>query len=180
MATPRDWATGYLEQGREDLAALRRLDASTPSTAAMLLQMVFEKLAKSAMLKLGSPLPAVQRSHHVASRLVAVFASNPILLEALDEEDGESWAEVLPLVLELEAAHPAPPVDPVNPKKRLPRPAGTPVLEYPWEDAKTGDIRWPARDLPIAQRFADPAGVELARLVKFAMSLSRKHASLFP
>jgi hypothetical protein len=45
MATPRDWADGYLAQARADLDGARLVDASVPSVFAMLLQMTFEKLA---------------------------------------------------------------------------------------------------------------------------------------
>lgn len=44
---PRDWADPFLEQAREDLkAAWAVQSAQSASTLCMLLQMVFEKLAK--------------------------------------------------------------------------------------------------------------------------------------
>lgn len=178
MPTDRDWATGYLEQGRADLKAASRLDGETSSTVAMLLQMVFEKLAKAAMLKMGTmSYQEVKRLHCVASRLIETLKLYPDRLEVLGDGNVNAWSDALPWVIELENAHPTPPRDAATGKPR-PRSKGHPILEYPWEGATSG-VRWPERDLPIAQSFADPRSVKLARLMKFAAALSKHHDRLF-
>jgi hypothetical protein len=179
MGTDRDWAAAYLAQGRADLRAAERLDGGTPSTAAMLLQMVFEKLAKAALLKMATmPLAGVKRLHHVASRLIGILRLDSASLMLLGDGDINAWNDALPLVSELEEAHPATPRDPTTGKPQLRNP-GHPTLEYPWEDT-AGMVYWPDRDLPIAQRFADPTKVDLPRLLKFAGALSKHHDALFP
>ena len=47
MATKREWADAYLAQAHQDLIAARRLTGHAPSVLCMLLQMVFEKAAKT-------------------------------------------------------------------------------------------------------------------------------------
>lgn len=178
MASNREWADAFLAQGNEDLAAATRLDASTPGTTAMLLQMVFEKLAKAALLKRGTPLEEL-RHHHVASRLIQTLVLNPLLLEALGGGNVNAWDDVLQTIKDLEDAHPSDPRDPKG--KRVRRPEGKPQLEFPWEDAAPPNaIRWPSRDLPVAQLLADPASGKLERLFKFAAALSGQHGTLFP
>jgi hypothetical protein len=178
MATPQDWAQGYLEQGREDLQAAIQAGASAPSTVAMLLQMVFEKFAKAALLKTGTPLTNLAKSHHVASHLIQTLALNPALLTVLGGSNPAVWRAAFPLVLELENAHPATRFDPAT-RKAIPR-AFPEMLEFPWEDPHSKDIRWPAKDLPIAQRFASPTSTDLTQLLKFAQALSTQHSALFP
>jgi hypothetical protein len=51
MATLREWADAYLAQAKSDLEGARALSAAAPSTLAMLVQMVFEKFAKAALLR---------------------------------------------------------------------------------------------------------------------------------
>ena len=59
MAADRDWALGFLEQARADLAAVRVLSSRNAFTTeqasvlAMLRQMAFEKFAKAALLRSG-------------------------------------------------------------------------------------------------------------------------------
>lgn len=54
MATDRDWALGYLEQARADFRGMRAMGSVSPSALAMICQMVFEKLAKAALLRQGA------------------------------------------------------------------------------------------------------------------------------
>ena len=56
MATGRDWVEGYLAPARSDLAAAVLVGTAEPSVFAMLMQMVFEKFAKAALLRSGSTL----------------------------------------------------------------------------------------------------------------------------
>ena len=63
MATPSDWARGYLDQARADLAAAAQ--PMDPSVRAMLLQVSLEKIAKAALLKNGQWLPERARTRIV-------------------------------------------------------------------------------------------------------------------
>jgi hypothetical protein len=75
-ATPRDWSDPFLEQAREDLRAAYAVPAAdSASTLCMLLQMVFEKLAKAAFSRAGA---ANINSHQVATRLFLLLDRNPV------------------------------------------------------------------------------------------------------
>ncbi len=168
MASDRDWADAYLAQASEDLKAAQLIAGNTPSVLCMLLQMVLEKTAKAALLRSGQiPLRQAVSSHGAASRLVAMLKRNQRYLVALGDGDPYRWKEVLPLVYELERAQP-----------QLAQ--NGPKLEYPWVDATDDSIRWPARDLPIAQRMTDPRDQSGARLLKLAARLVQQCATLFP
>lgn len=104
MATARAWADAFLEQGREDLETLlaaHNSGSASVSTTAMLLQMVLEKLAKAAFLKMGTQtVAAVNRSHSVAPHLIVTFTKYSHLLPALAKAAGfgaASWTAVQPL-----------------------------------------------------------------------------------
>jgi hypothetical protein len=145
MATPREWANGYLSQAREDLKGAAAVSGQAPSVFGMLLQMTFEKMAKAALLRSKQmTIGGAQSTHAAAGRMVHVLRLNRRILRELGDGNEYAWKEVFPLVTELERAHP---------KHAA---ADAPKLEYPWEDAATRDIRWPARDLPVARRFGDP------------------------
>lgn len=74
MATDREWAEGYLAQARADLAAAVLVGTVQPSVFAMLMQMVFEKFAKAALLRLGSiTLASAARTHKAASLMVTAM-----------------------------------------------------------------------------------------------------------
>jgi hypothetical protein len=136
MASSRDWAEGYLAQARADLAGARAMGSASPSTLAMLLQMVFEKYAKAALLRQNAvTLTWARTSHGAASRMLLVLRRQRTILAPLG--GAKVWEDVLWLVSALEAAHP-----------QL-APLGGPQLEYPWEDLH-GQVRWPARDFRIA------------------------------
>lgn len=84
MATDRDWALAYLEQARADFRGMRAMGSVSPSTLAMVCQMVFEKFAKAALLRQGAaPLGAVRRSHRAASRLLLVLRRQRALVAPL-------------------------------------------------------------------------------------------------
>lgn len=75
MASEREWAGAYLEQARADLGAANALAASgvAPSCLAMLLQMVFEKLGKAALLRTGSARIEDVTTTHVTARRVLLM-----------------------------------------------------------------------------------------------------------
>lgn len=165
---PRDWADPFLDQAREDLrAAQAAYDPTCASTFCMLLQMVYEKLAKAAFARQGS---IQTKSHQGASRLLLLLAKAP---------GGPALPGYGPTVLsavrELEAAQPA--VVSAAVKNGVPQ---YPQLEYPWENASSGVVEWPAQHLPIAQRVKDPRQTIAAELLKFARAIDKNFNTLFP
>ncbi|MBI3206694.1 MAG: hypothetical protein HYZ29_34485 [Myxococcales bacterium] len=165
MATGREWAHAYIAQARADLDGARAMGTSSPSTLAMLFQMVFEKCAKAALLQQGAVgLEWARTSHGSASRMLLVMRRQRELLEPFGGL--KTWEDVLWIIGELERAHPSL------------APGAGPQLEYPWEDVH-GQIRWPARDLSIAVALSDPTRALGARLVRFADLLTRHFADVF-
>lgn len=155
----RKRADAYLAQAREDLEAVKRLRTSTPSVIAMLLQMVFEKAIKAARLRQNTLDLDKLHSHKVAAKFLATLKRGLSARKALGIEAHTAWATVIPIVTELERAHP-----------HFVQDQG-PQLEYPWEDPQTGEVGWPAVGLPVAQRLADARSRELANVVRFASNL---------
>jgi len=162
------WARAYLAQAQEDLAAAWRVGGEAPSVFAMLLQMVFEKMAKAALLR-SSQLTIAKAcgSHRAAARMVAVLKRNRRMLRLLGGGNAYAWKDVLPVVVELERAHPQ-------------LSEGGPQLEYPWQDPDTSEVLWPARDLPIAQRLGAPGQLVGLRVLRFAGQLQREFDLVFP
>lgn len=166
MATIRDWADGYLAQARADLKGAQAVGTASPSTLAMLLQMVFEKFAKAALLRTGAvTLDWARGSHQAASRMVQTLRRQRRFLESIGGP--KVWEDVLCVVGRLEKAHPQ-----IAPREG-------PQLEYPWVDAHD-EIRWPARDLQIAAALGDPKKGLSARVFNFATRLSDRFDSVFP
>jgi hypothetical protein len=158
MASNAEWAHAYLEQARADLAGAQAVSGSSPSTLAMLVQMVFEKYAKAVLLRQNAvSLAWAQSTHGAATRMLLVLRRQRDLLQPLGGT--RSWEDVLWVISALEAAHP-----------QL-APAHAPQLEYPWEDVN-GGVNWPARDLRIAQALGDSNNPLGARVLRFAEALS--------
>lgn len=167
MATKREWADAYLAQAHQDLIAARRLTGHAPSVLCMLLQMVFEKAAKGALLRSGQiSISKARSSHKAASTLIQILKRHRKYLTTIGPGGSYQWKDVLPLVQELERSNPQLAQD-------------GPQLEYPWEDSSDGSIRWPARDLPIVQRMDDPRDTSGPRLVRFAGQLCEQIDTLF-
>jgi hypothetical protein len=142
VATNREWAEAYLAQARHDLIAAERVTGYAPSALCMLLQMVFEKAAKSALLRSGQiSVAKACGSHKAASTLVQVLKRHREYLASIGQGNPYQWKDVLPLVQELERSQPQ--LAHEGPQR--------PQLEYPWEDARDGGIRWPARDHPLVR-----------------------------
>jgi hypothetical protein len=129
----------------------------------MLLQMVFEKLAKAAYARSGNVVP---RTHQAASHLFAILQRHPAGLSLL-----RATPQVRQFVAELEAAHPAVAGSQLQP---------WPQLECPWEDAAASVIRWPARDLPLARRVKDPLDRIALDCLKFASALEKQLPVIVP
>ena len=97
----RDWSDPFLEQAREDLRAAWAVSAAggSPSTLCMLIQMVFEKLAKAAYARSGQ---GVLKTHKAASHLFAMLLRHPTGKNLLTERPN-----VQQFIIDLENAHPA-------------------------------------------------------------------------
>ena len=161
----RDFSRPYLEQAREDLRAARLLYGANccPSTLCMLLQMVFEKLAKADYCQYAPKLPT---THQAASRLFASrsrdSAGNRLL---------QPSRNVRQFIVELENAHPS------LAGKQTPTWA---QLEYPWEDTASGGVLYPARDLYLARRVGNPKDRIAADCLKFATALEKQLTTIVP
>jgi hypothetical protein len=168
VATTHDWANAFLAQAKADLAAAEAVSASgaASSPLAMLLQMVFEKLTKAALLRTGSAaLEHVTTTHASARRVLLLLRREQRRFAPLGGP--QAWQDVLWMIEELERAHP--------------QLAGSTSakLEYPWETV-AGAIQWPERDLPAAQRLGDHRNPLKARVIRFARGFAVRFDEMFP
>lgn len=169
MATERQWADAYLAQARADLAGARALSGLAPSVFAMLLQMVFEKLAKAALLRsLAVTVGWAQGTHAAASRMVLVMRRERGRIAPLGGT--AAWGHVLNVVMALENAQPQ--------VARALSP-GCPQLEYPWETL-AGVIQWPAQHLAIAESLGTPSSRLGPLVLRFAALLAERFDQIFP
>jgi hypothetical protein len=165
MATPRDWADGYLAQARADLEGARLVDAAVPSVFAMLLQMAFEKFAKAALLRSGAvDVGWATSTHRAASAMLRALRLQRGLMAPIGGP--LVWSDVLWAVETLEQVHPA-------------LVESGPQLEYPWE-LPDGRIGWPSRDLAIARSLGNPKSNLGTRILQFASVLAERFDRIFP
>ncbi|RVU44720.1 hypothetical protein EA187_09255 [Lujinxingia sediminis] len=174
MTVTRDqreaWASAYVDQAREDLRVAQMLQGRHPSVLAMLLQMVFEKLAKAALLYSKKiDVEDAQRTHKAAESLMAIFRTHPRFLGVFPGTSQRRWLPTAKLVAELTRLHP-----------QIAR--GGPHLEYPWE-REDGTIGVPARDLePLLESlWGSPQGQlkRLSDLFTFARILADNAEKVF-
>ncbi len=155
----------YLFQAKEDLCAVRYLGRNiqlAPSSFFMLLQMVFEKLAKAAKYWKEKRLPASLRHEaadaHFSKRIDAIIRMNPT--------KQKYYNHLIALIKALEAAQPS------VAKKVSPY---TPMLEYPWEN-RSHSICYPARDLPLVQKLKGEQNyiISIWHALKFAQEYAKE------
>lgn len=169
VATDREWADAFLAQARADLEAADAVAASgvAASSLAMLLQMMFEKLAKAALLRTRSAaLEDVTSTHGTARRVLLVLRRERRRFEPLG--GAKAWEDVIWIIEELERSHP-----------QLARGKADAKLEYPWETT-AGGIQWPERDLPVAKHLGNPRSNLKTRVTKFADHFASRFDQLFP
>jgi len=167
MATNDEWAKGYCEQARVDLQATQILvrKSGVDSTCCMLFQMVFEKIAKAALIQSECvTVDEARKTHAGATKMVKAIGNQRAHLRG---EGIDPTTEALSLVEELEKAHPQITAD-------------GPHLEYPWEDTTTREIKWPERHLEVVRRIGDPLTGRGAELLKLADQLVRNFKKIFP
>jgi hypothetical protein len=168
MATDPEWGDAFLAQTRADFAAADAVATSglAPSSLAMLLQMVFEKLAKAALLRMRSAdLEDVTSTHATAGRLLKILRRERRRFDSLG--GAHAWGDVIWMIEELERAHP-----------QIARSKTDAKLEYPWE-TPAGAIQWPERDLPVARRLGDPRSNLKTRVTRFADQLAWQFTNCF-
>lgn len=165
MATVRAWADAYLAQARADLEGARRVGADEPSVFAMLMQMVFEKFAKAALLRSGAvTLGWAESTHRAASIMLRAMV---LQRGVMDPMGGPNvWHDVLWAVEALERAHPS-------------LAQGGPQLEYPWLSV-AGIVQWPSRDLAIAASMGNADSNLATRVMQFASLLGQRFDRIFP
>lgn len=166
MATPREWANGYLQQARADLRAAEALAGAEPSVTLMLLQMTLEKLAKAALLRASwASLATVVSSHQGAVRLFRALTNRRDLCRRLGFSQQAIKGRILPFVDQLERLQPSL--------------AGRgPNLEYPWETPH-GEVHWPAQHLDAAHSIR-PETNDWRMLVALLRNLRDRFDQLFP
>lgn len=163
-ATHRDWADPFLEQAREDLRAAWAVhNSQAPSTLCMLIQMVFEKLAKAAYARSGQPYPRV---HQAAPYLFQMLRRHRLGKELI-----QASPQVESFVQQLENAQPS-----IAGRQS---PAWE-QLEYPWEDATGATILYPARDLSLARRVSNPRDLIALECLLFASALEKQLTTIIP
>jgi hypothetical protein len=163
-AAPRDWALPFLEQARADLRVAWTVPSEhRGSTFCMLLQMVFEKLAKAAYARSGHVVP---HTHRAASHLFAVLLRRPGGLTLL-----QGLQNVQQFVVELETAHPQLAGVQTQP---------CPQLEYPWEDPAGGIVYYPERDLPVCRRVRDPQDRIALDCLRLASAIEQQLFTIIP
>jgi hypothetical protein len=164
-----EWECALREQARGDLlvacAAAAGRENETPNEArmrhavmAMLLQMVFEKIAKAVLARSDfRAFQDVRTSHRAASRLIGAIRKQARRRGSpFHRFNSHKWKAVFAVVVDLENAHPA-----------LNR-AG-PHLEYPWEGESK--VALAATDLAVVSRLADPREKLAPDLVNLARTL---------
>ncbi len=165
MATPREWADPFLEQAREDLRAAWAVSTAggSPSTLCMLIQMVFEKLAKAAYARSGQVVP---KTHQIVAYLFNILLRDPVGKSLLQDNPN-----VQQFVEALENAQPS------IAGKQAPV---WPQLEYPWEDTSSGAVHYPARHLWLVRRVEDPKDRIVADCLIVASALEKQLTTIVP
>ena len=168
-AVPRDWADPFFSEAIQNLRAAEGVFPlpNCAATYCMLLQMVFEKMAKAAYARSGNQIVT---SHQIVLHLFAVLDRLPNPASDLIADPG-----VRQFLFELETANPAEAV------RGLPKDQKTkvPNIEYPWEDV-SGRVLTPSRDHHLVRRVLDPRDTIAARCLRFAAGLERHLFTAIP
>ena len=122
--------------------------------------MVFEKLAKAIQTRKGQNF---KNKHKAVAYLFAILKRHPDINSILPP-----MPNVESFVTALEDAHPS-----------VMQGQGS-QLEYPWEDASSGAVCSPARDLWLARRAGDPNDRITVDCLKFASALEKQLTAIVP
>ncbi len=167
MSSPSSakWGQAFLRQAEADLRAAEALvkDGSAASTACMVIQMVFEKLAKAYRLKNGESYSSVrQGSHRTMEKLIQTLQrQREIFRNDLGGPTDQRWKQLLGMLKALEDAQPSIAQD------------ARPQLEYPWSQG--GQVRWPEDHLALGKKLMDPRNRLAADLLRLGHTLVRNY-----
>ena len=155
------WANAYLEQARSDWETRDVVCKNGCAACHELhyLQMASEKLAKAALLRSGTPLDRVAKSHQAFARFLRVASRNSSLQQRLGFKAHQLQAyihEVLPIADQIERLAP-----------QLAR--GGPNAEYPWETSRKQVIAPVSHGFSIMHDLGQSQGRKLLRLVSIIL-----------
>lgn len=167
MSSPSSakWGHAFLRQAEADLRAAEILLKSgvAASTACMVIQMVFEKIAKAYRLKGGESYTSVrQGSHRTMEKLIQMLRlQSETYRNELGSPTAQDWKKLLGVLKALEDAQPSVAQD------------ARPQLEYPWSQG--GQVRWPEDHLPLGKKLMDPRNRLAADLLRLGHTLVRNY-----
>lgn len=166
----KPWTAAFVEQAEADLSVVQVIIAQPQrsqqgrSTVAMLLQMIFEKLAKAVLARNGT---RPQPTHRAVSYLRAQLSRSR---SKVDQQYLADFKRHWDLLRALEDANPA-----VAKLLQQSPQHEAPQLEYPWLDASDPrGVTTPDQSLPVAARLFSPRSRELAQLANLARALCKK------
>ncbi len=173
-------AEAYLAQGAEDLRAAKAVAAAgtAPSTLCMLIQMVFEKITKAALLESGYwPRDKVESTHRVLQSAAGSKLLQSLKLNSKMLGLHRNWDFLRLKLRELEDRHPQLYRQRARASEGGDAFARHGQLEYPWYE--DGQARTPAKDLSLAKEINDPHSKWGAELLKLADELVRMFDDIF-
>lgn len=165
----RTLGRAFLLQAFEDLRAAKMLGENmriAPSTFCMLLQMVFEKLAKASFFKMVACVPP-HPNHRGATEYFAKYFDAYLRFH----KNRGKYYLLMEMIRKLENYQPS------IAKNKL----YSPQLEYPWVNA-AGNICTPAEDLPLVQLILNNNlfVIKMRPLLKLAEEHARELDKLMP
>jgi hypothetical protein len=177
-----DAADAFLEQAREDLRGAKSIVEqgvdTAPSTLCMLLQQVFEKIAKAARLEMGADFDGISGHKAVTKHL----NSQQKFLDTVSRvakytKLGNVDQKLRNVIRELEERHPALFRGNRDEKGHSWDMGGQ--LKYPWRDSQTEEVKYPARDLQLAREIQNPSSRLAANLAKLATAFIERFDDIF-
>lgn len=154
-----------MRQAEADLRAAEALiqNSTATSPTCMMLQMVFEKLAKAYRLKGGESYDKVRQDGHrtMGKWIPTIQRQSAVFKNQLGQPSPQKWNQWLGELRNLEDAQPA-----IAQGNR-------PQLEYPWQHG--GQVRWPEDHLGLGKRLMDPHARLGADLLRFAHTLIKSY-----
>lgn len=149
----KDWAEPFRRQADEDLRAVHgSMKAGCPSTAAMLLQMVFEKMAKAYIAKTGD-MPPRTHDAFVTSKSLDKLVRNP--------NAPRLSSRCLSFVKQLTKMHPQ-----LANKGNKRGYDVMPQLEFPWWDETSDTVLCPAQYDQFKQMMSSAPATEAQRYAR--------------
>jgi hypothetical protein len=161
MATPREWARGYVRQAYADFQGWQAIEPdenTQPCHRMLLLQMACEKLCKARLIEAGAPPESLRSSHgYVANPLPIIIREQLLYLG----QNPRGHAGLLTF-----ARHIAAEIEVLNPSvtRNGQRPDN---CEYPWDDATNAlhsPLDWTFVPLQLLRQRFGPTFVKILQL----------------